>query len=377
MAGTPKELLTQTAPLVRLAVVVLTLGLVGAVGWLWARNVGLKQRLEAERAMGRELAELVQRSENAAPSLEDVDAMRRELESRLSESLARIEALEARAGAREQVIATSASSVVFLQGAYGFVDESGKPLRFVGLGPDGLPLRDASGEPQITLDGEGPPIEIFYTGTAFVVTADGLLLTNRHVALPWAYDAPTELMAIMGLAPVMRRFIGYLPGVEEPLPVELVRASDTRDVALLRCDPVGDEIRPLELAGTPPHPGDEVIVLGYPTGLQALMARADPEAMQEILESGPLDFWQLARRLSGGGHIAPLATVGVVGQVTPGSVVYDAETTHGGSGGPVLNLEGQVLAVNTAVLREFGGSNLGVPAAEAFALLLEPSRPRD
>jgi len=54
-------------------------------------------------------------------------------------------------------------------------------------------------------------------------------------------------------------------------------------------------------------------------------------------------------------------------------VVYDAETTHGGSGGPVLNLEGGVLAVNAAILPQFGGSNLGVPAAEAVRLMNQPA----
>ena len=58
-----------------------------------------------------------------------------------------------------------------------------------------------------------------------------------------------------------------------------------------------------------------------------------------------------------------------MGQVTPGSVVYDAETTHGGSGGPVLNLDGEVVAVNSAIIPEFGGSNLGVPPNEVRALL--------
>ena len=90
------------------------------------------------------------------------------------------------------------------------------------------------------------------------------------------------------------------------------------------------------------------------------------------MDDGPLDFWQVARRLAGSGLIEPLATVGVVGQVTRTSVVYDAETTHGGSGGPVLILDGRVLAINAAVVPEFGGSNLGVPAAEALRLLRQP-----
>ena len=51
----------------------------------------------------------------------------------------------------------------------------------------------------------------------------------------------------------------------------------------------------------------------------------------------------------------------------------------GGSGGPVLNIEGKVVAVNAAILPEFGGSNLGVPVSKVRELLadlgLDPSQP--
>ena len=46
-----------------------------------------------------------------------------------------------------------------------------------------------------------------------------------------------------------------------------------------------------------------------------------------------------------------------------------AETTRGGSGGPVLSLSGEVVAVTSAVVTEFGGSNIGVPAFQALPLL--------
>jgi len=55
--------------------------------------------------------------------------------------------------------------------------------------------------------------------------------------------------------------------------------------------------------------------------------------------------------------------------VTDSSVVYDAETTSGGSGGPLLDLQGRVVAINSEMIREFGGSNLGVPASRARELL--------
>ncbi len=86
------------------------------------------------------------------------------------------------------------------------------------------------------------------------------------------------------------------------------------------------------------------------------------------------DFWSVARRLSEAGHIAPLATKGIVGQSSSTAVVYDAETTRGSSGGPVLDADGLVQALNVAVMREFGGSNLGVPASEARVLLNRAKR---
>ena len=55
--------------------------------------------------------------------------------------------------------------------------------------------------------------------------------------------------------------------------------------------------------------------------------------------------------------------------MTSAAVVYDADTTSGGSGGPVVNLDGEVIAVNMAILPEFGGSNLGVPIDKARELL--------
>jgi S1-C subfamily serine protease len=365
LAGPPMELLTRTSPLVRLVVGAVMIVLLVAVAGLWVRGERLEQRFRA--AESEIVQELLERGDRRAITDEEVSALR----DTLSDSVARISALEARSEARAKVIAASTRSVVFVQGGWGLDDSDGRPLRFA-VGPDGSPVQSPE-EPGFTAEGDGPLVEILYTGTAFVVSADGYLLTNRHVALPWIAEAPVEELEEQGLTPVVRRFIGYMPEMREPFDVELVRTSNTLDVALLRCKPVDAEVHPLQLSEALPRPGDEVIVMGYPTGIHALLARADPAAVQAILDAGPMDFWQTGRRLSEDGMIAPLATVGVVGQVTSTSVVYDAETTHGGSGGPVLDLDGRVLAVNAAILPQFGGSNLGVPAAEALRLLREPT----
>ena len=114
---------------------------------------------------------------------------------------------------------------------------------------------------------------------------------------------------------------------------------------------------------------DEVIVLGYPTGIRALLARAGERFVKELGERPDVDFWAVARELAGAELIRQLATRGIVGQVTQEAVVYDAETTSGGSGGPVVNLAGEVVAVNMAVIPGFSGSNLGVPVSYARDLI--------
>jgi len=285
----------------------------------------------------------------------------------------KIDELEARAGARERIIATASRSVVFLQGAYGFTEpSSGRALRFA-ISLDGSPTIGPGGQPALTVEGDGPEVEILYTGTGFVATDDGLIVTNRHVAEPWLFYDEAKLMTGQGLTPVMRRFVGYLPGEAEPFDVSLVVSSNSADVAVLRCQTVTAGLPALLLDDRPLDAGDEVVVLGYPTGIRAMIARSQREILPVLEARGEVDFWEVAQVLADGGHIAPLATQGIVGQITAGSVVYDANTTHGGSGGPVIGLDGRVVAVNSAILPDFTGSNFGVPAAEALRLLEDPA----
>ncbi len=359
VTGVPRELATQTSlrfrALVLLSIAVLAVLLVSQI----RRERELEERL-ATQVTG--LAELLNRDRDNALSPEDLALVEAEFSGR-------IEALEGRSEAAARVIGAASGSVVFLQGAYGYVElSSGLDLRLQ-LGRDGSPRLHPSGEPVVGVTGEGPPVEALFTGTGFVATADGLLLTNKHVATPWEYDGATAAMRAQGIEPRMRRLLAYLPGRAEPVDVELVLASERADVAVLRCTLEPGAVRHLPLAEGSPKPGAEVFVLGYPAGVRALLARADERFVKELIGGQPIDFWQLAERLAAGGYIAPLATRGIVGQVTDAAVVYDAETTRGGSGGPVIDTEGKVVAVNSAILPEFGGSNLGVPAAYARRLI--------
>ena len=67
--------------------------------------------------------------------------------------------------------------------------------------------------------------------------------------------------------------------------------------------------------------------------------------------------------------IRPTTTQGHIGDVLKDKIVYDAATTSGGSGGPLFNRDGKVIGINFAVIKDFGGSNLAVPARYANDLL--------
>ncbi len=363
----PVGIATQTSPRFRGSLLLVVLLIATAA--LTVRSLKLEQRLKSEQTRVAGIAEMLARTEREALTLADLGEVRGEIERSLSGTVERLEVLEDRAVAGPRVIEASSSSIVFLQGSYGFLDKDSRlPLRFM-VGPDGGPVLDATGSPGVTTEGQGPVLESQFTGTGFVATDDGLILTNRHVAVPWDFDEAAKMVAAQGLIPAFHRFQGFLKGVPEPFDVELVAKSDTADVAVLKCSRVTSLVAPLPLAEALPQPGDEVIVLGYPTGIRALLARTDVGFVNQLMSAGNVDFWEVARRLAEAGHIAPLATRGIIGQVTPAAVVYDAETTSGGSGGPVVNLDGEVIAVNMAILPEFGGSNLGVPIAEARKLL--------
>ena len=208
-------------------------------------------------------------------------------------------------------------------------------------------------------------------GTGFAVGDEGVFVTNRHVALPWEDDIAVAAFADHALEPVMIKFIVYLPGTSTAVPVELLQASEDADLAVLRRTDEAEPMPGLTLAETPPVPGDEVIVMGYPTGLRSLLAQSGAAFVAELQQTNDTEFWSVAARLAEAGHIAPLASRGIVGQVSRVTIVYDAETTHGGSGGPVLDISGAVVAVNTSILPEYGGSNLGVPVARLRALLAD------
>jgi S1-C subfamily serine protease len=361
----------KTTLLFRVSVIVALVALAVIVYQQYRSGLLLQQQAESSAHKLEDFARALTRTNREALRPSDLNQLRQELGHSLSAAAERLELLEQRSAASTRIIAEATRSIVFLQGAYGFHDtETNRMLRYQ-VDEEGNTLFTLRGQPLLTLEGEGDIAERRFTGTGFVVNKSGALLSNRHVALPWEEDTSDEALIAAGMEPVLIKFVGYLPGIEAAFPVELLKASDEADLAVLQCSEVVDGLPYLNFSTRLPAPGDEVIVMGYPTGMRSMLAQTGDDFLAELQADESLDSWEVAERLSRAQFIRPLASRGIVGQRSESTVVYDADTTHGGSGGPVLDIDGNAIAINTAIIPEYGGSNFGVPVEYARRLLAD------
>ncbi|KAA3633391.1 MAG: serine protease [Proteobacteria bacterium] len=363
------DLSTRTTRTFRISVVLSLVAIAGLVIALGTATWSLHRQIRSDQANLEALTRWFEQRQTEYISRADLEALRSDLAAGLSVAQQRLEQLEGADSSFRNLIRDTSGAVIFLQGEYGFRDAAtGKEVRYL-VSPEGLPLVDRDGTPLMSLDGTGPVATRRFTGTGFVVNPAGSILTNRHVAAPWEHDDIVEAFRDTGIEPHLRRFRGYLPGHAEPLDVSTLVLGDDADLAILQCSEVTAGLPFIPLARERPFPGDDVVVLGYPTGLRALIARTSARFIEEI-RTDKLDFWTIAERLAAQDYVRPLASRGIIGQISAAVVAYDADTTQGGSGGPVLNARGELIAVNNAILPEYGGSNLGVPVSKVVELMV-------
>ncbi|HEX5054748.1 MAG TPA: trypsin-like peptidase domain-containing protein [Planctomycetota bacterium] len=216
------------------------------------------------------------------------------------------------------------------------------------------------------------PFEVEYTGSGFRVTEAGHIVTNRHVVAPWLEMQGLSRLIERGATPEFTHLTATFPG-HAPLdvpPASILRRQDDLDVAVVQVDGSqleGVPILPLH-AQTVDAEDQRAIVVGYPTGLAALLARADNDVVEELRQRSATMTEAIAV-LAAKGDITPIITQGVISNRQERVMVYDATTTHGGSGGPVFDSNGEVVAVNFAILPDFTGANFGVPIRFASELL--------
>ncbi|MFM1814301.1 MAG: putative periplasmic serine endoprotease DegP-like [Pseudomonadota bacterium] len=163
------------------------------------------------------------------------------------------------------------------------------------------------------------------TGSGFVISADGYVVTNNHVI-----DGANQITVSFDQ--------------KEKLDAELVGTDPRTDLALLKIK-TKRNFPFVKLTEKPARVGDWVLAVGNPFGLGGTVTAGIVSALARDIGSGPYDYLQI-----------------------------DAAVNRGNSGGPTFNLDGEVVGINTAIYSPSGG-NVGiafaVPAATAKRVIEE------
>jgi S1-C subfamily serine protease/DNA-binding NarL/FixJ family response regulator len=293
------------------------------------------------------------------------------LKKQLQETQNRLDRLENEGRVAETIVHTYGPSVCLLHVVVEFRDkDSGQPIR-ISTDATGKPLVDDKGMVSLETEGTGPPLQLDVFGTGFLVARDGRLLTNHHVVEPWWGNEELKQLLDKGATAFASSYTAYFPGTSQGIAAKLDRISPHADLAVLKLrTPAPPHTTLLELddRSEATVTGDPVVLIGYPTGIEGILARAGSDVTRKVAENAH-EVTQIVSQMASQHLIRPTTTQGHIGDVLKDKIVYDAATTSGGSGGPLFNRNGKVIGVNFAILHDFGGSNLAVPVRCADELL--------
>jgi len=158
-------------------------------------------------------------------------------------------------------------------------------------------------------------------GSGFIVDADGTIVTNNHVV-----DGATSIKVTLD------------DGTE--LPAKLVGHDAKNDLAVLKIK--ADKPLPTVKWGDSDKlmTGDQVLAIGNPFGIGTTVTAGIVSARGRDLHSGPFDDF----------------------------IQIDAPINHGNSGGPLVDVNGNVIGINTAIYSPNGGSvgvGFAIPSDQA------------
>ena len=166
-------------------------------------------------------------------------------------------------------------------------------------------------------------------GSGFVISPDGYIVTNNHVVAPARPDAVVEQITVT-LAD------------RTEYEAEVVGRDTISDIAVLKINPT----RPLPFVrfgdSSQVRVGDWVVAIGNPFGLGGTVTAGIVSAVHRNINAGLYDRY----------------------------IQTDASINSGNSGGPMFDLNGNVVGINTALISPTGG-NVGI----GFAIPAEQIRP--
>jgi serine protease Do len=193
-------------------------------------------------------------------------------------------------------------------------------------GPDGSPFEEFFDDFFDEENSDGVPRKVSSLGSGFVMDPSGLIVTNHHVI-----EGADEII------------VNFTDGTK--LKVEKILGHDPKtDLALLKVEPK----KPLKAVSfgdsSRMRVGDWVMAIGNPFGLGGSVTVGIISATKRDINAGPYDDF----------------------------LQTDAAINRGNSGGPLFNMDGEVIGVNTAIISPTGGSigiGFAVPSNSALQVL--------
>jgi putative serine protease PepD len=162
------------------------------------------------------------------------------------------------------------------------------------------------------------------TGTGFVISKDGLIVTNDHVI-----DGASQVKVMVGTS-------------QKAQDATVVGADPSRDLALLKVD--GSNLKTLSLGDSSQvGVGDATYAIGNPYGLDQTFTSGIVSALNRDLQAPD-------------------------GSKISGAIQTDAALNPGNSGGPLLDADGQVIGVNSQIETGQTGGGEGGNVGIGFAI---------
>ena len=372
-----RELVREITPSTKLVTLAIALALVGGV--LYIGFSMYKEMQRSRRLIDEQRAQLMQMKEQVSrtnQTLSDIDKSNIEIRNSLSPAV--------------KIRSDYGNGVCLIAGSYYFVEAgTGRPLRYPESQMNEGGANVQSGEPEVlTPEGSAAIAEYEFVGTGFYV-GDGFVLTNRHIAQPWrADDRAASVSSSVRGQPRLKKLNAYFPNQPHPIPLKFKVAAQREDLAVCTLDmeviPAEIPILPLETDPDAVAVGKTVVMMGYPSGPDRLLALLDDAESRSIQQryGGSLDA--LLGYLAENKRVQPLTTQGNITDLDVRRIAYDARTAEGGSGAPLFGPTVRVIGVNFAVFTENQASNFAVPIQFGISLLQRagweappPKEPRD
>ncbi|HEX8144338.1 MAG TPA: trypsin-like peptidase domain-containing protein [Pyrinomonadaceae bacterium] len=268
------------------------------------------------------------------------------------------------------------NGVCLVSGSYVFVERgTNRPLRYpeVQTNEDGVVIQNGADPLQLTPEGNGAIAEFEFVGTGFHV-GEGYILTNRHVAQPWLADErASSLTSSASGQPRLKKLMAFFPQNPQPFTLKYKQSAQKDDLAVCQIENkdllASIPVLPLDRDSEAVTVGQAVVMMGYPSGPDRLLALLDDAEARSIQARYGSSLESLLGYLAEKNHIQPLTTQGHITDLDARRVVYDARTAEGGSGAPLFGQSGRVIGVNFAVFTENTASNFAVPVRYGITLL--------